>query len=366
MRTMFKGSEWCIPNDFMSYAHFLRVLDLLEMTSSPGYPYLRSYPTNGDLFKVDALGVKDEKRVEMVWNMVSQRLVHRDSDYIRLFVKQEPHKSRKIRDGMLRLISSVSVIDQIIDHMIFGDFNKVMIQKHPQIPPKVGWTPFYGGHYQIPKVKWQAVDKSQWDWTVQSWLIESELDFRIYMCKNMTDQWLNLARWRYLQLFGNAKFITSSGLVLEQKHPGIMKSGCVNTISSNSIMQVILHARCCLELGIKVTPIITLGDDTLQQPVNDKRYLDLMQQFCIVKHAKICNEFAGYKFGETIEPLYKGKHAYNLLHSKPEFLEQQLDSYLLLYHESNDLEFFEKLTESLGFVSRSREYFDFLFHGITE
>lgn len=365
-RVWFDKLSWEIPDGLLSYDNFLWALEKVEMTSSPGYPYLRSFTNNGLLFKITPEGVKDPEQVQLVWGLVKARLQNRDCDHIRLFIKQEAHKLKKIDSGFLRLISSVSVIDQIIDHMIFGPMNDMVVANYHKTPVKVGWSPYGGGSMMIPKVQWQAIDKSKWDWSVTPWLVELELKIRMKLCSNLTPEWEDLAAWRYKCLFGEPTFITSSGYVLKQREPGVMKSGCVNTIVTNSLMQLILHARVCLELDLPITPIYSLGDDTLQRPISDKRYLELLSQFCYVKHSVKANEFAGYRFGNTIEPLYKGKHAFNLLYSKPEFLEQQLDSYQLLYHESIDLDFFEALAKDCNFVMRDREYYDLLFHGPRE
>lgn len=358
-------AKWQIPGDFMQYSHYLRVINQLDMTSSPGYPYLRRYTSNSTFFKCNQQGSKDPERVHTIWNLVCSRLREKDCDPIRLFIKQEAHKNKKIETGMLRLISSVSVIDQIIDHMIFGDFNQMLLDNHGTQPVKTGWSPYAGGHRIIPKTKWLAIDKSSWDWSVQPWIIELELRVREILCDNLSDYWKDLATWRYGCLFSNPVFITSSGHLFKQLKPGVMKSGCVNTIASNSIMQLILHTRVCVELKQPIGCILSLGDDTLQEIVG-KEYLNLLSQYCIVKHAKLENEFSGYRFSKTIEPLYKGKHAFNLLHSDPKFLKDMLFSYKLLYHESYEIGFFNAMSKELNFDMPDEEYFEVLFHGFRE
>lgn len=364
LAAMFHTATWSIPSDFMERSHYERVLKRLDWTSSPGYPYMRSGPTNGDLFRV-VDGIPDPARVEHFWQIVQQQILTGNADPIRLFVKAEPHKLAKIENGRYRLISSVSVVDQLIDHMLFGDFNQVLIDECVFIPSKAGWSQYGGGWRMMPREPWMALDKSSWDWTVHGWLVDMVLAFRAQQCNNMHDRWMQLARWRYERLFGDPVFVTSGGLLLRQKQPGVMKSGCVNTISDNSIMQVILHLRVSYEMGVEPGPIYTMGDDTLQAPVERlDDYMRAISQFSIVKEMTLENEFAGCRFhGRRVEPLYRGKHAFNLLHLNGDYVQQIADSYVLLYHRSAYRDLIEDLFLSMGQKFLTREQRDAIYDG---
>lgn len=364
MKTMFSKASWSIPTDFMQKSHYERVLGRLDWTSSPGYPYMRQSPTNGQMFGVCG-GVPDPDRVDHYWQVVQEQIRMRTSDPIRLFVKGEAHKKSKIEEGCYRLISSVSVIDQIIDHMLFADMNQALIDAQAFIPSKAGWSAYGGGWRGMPREKWMAIDKRSWDWSVLGWLVEMTLEVRASLCLNLTQDWYELALWRYQQLFMHPLFITSGGLLLRQLIAGIMKSGCVNTISDNSIMQVILHLRVCFEMGIHPGQIFSMGDDTLQEPIAPERlreYLDLLAQFSILKDCHMENDFAGTRFnGRHMEPLYRGKHAFNLLHLNDEFKQQIADSYVLQYHRSNYRDLMEDLFQLMGLEIRSREERDAIY-----
>lgn len=328
-------ASWEIPDDFMEKTHFERCVKKLDWTSSPGYPYMRGHTTNSGLFEVEC-GIPSVRAVDKMWDLVQCQIRDRASDPIRLFIKAEPHKLKKLETGKYRLISSVSVVDQLIDHMLFGDMNEQMISNWNKIPPKVGWSQVSGGWRFMPKEKWMALDKSSWDWTVNAWLCEMTLSLRARLCKNVNEQWLDLAKWRYKQLFLEPTFITSGGLVLRQLKPGIMKSGCVNTITDNSIMQLLIHVRASYELGIDVEPLFCMGDDTLQRRGERwAEYCELVGQYAIVKQVVESNDFAGFRFlGRRVEPLYRGKHSFNLLHLDESILSSISDSYQLLYHRS--------------------------------
>lgn len=345
-----KEATWAIPSDFLEYTHYERAVKQLDWTSSPGYPYMRRATTNGVLFKVED-GVPAFEKLQEYWEVVKMQIKDRLADPIRLFIKAEPLKEKKLEEGRYRLISSVSVVDQIIDHMLFGVMNKEMIDNWIHIPPKVGWNQLNGGWRIIPHEQWMALDKSSWDWTVHPWLAEIVLSVRAKLCSNLDDRWMQLALWRYQELFINATFITSGGLLLKQVNPGVMKSGCVNTITDNSIMQMILHIRVSMELNIEIEPLYSMGDDTLQRKGSKwEEYLELMGQYSILKQCIPANEFAGCRFYKNgrIEPLYKGKHAFTLLHVDPEVLPQLADSYRLLYFRSSYRDLMYNLFSAMG------------------
>lgn len=324
-----------VPDDFMSFDHYLRVLVGMEWDSSPGFPYLYEHPHNRSFFGV-VDGIPRVERVLYVWKIIQQRLLDRDSDPIRLFIKPEPHTKKKLKAEKYRLISSVSVVDQIIDQMIFGFQNEAFLKNNHYTPVRVGWGWIKGGWRSVQRAGMIACDKSSWDWSVSSWLVDIELEVRSRLLLGEQQYWRELAEFRYHELFVKNEFMTSGGVVFRVKEPGLMKSGCVNTIVSNSIMQVVLHARVSLELGERVYGIWAMGDDTIQiMPPFLEEYAKLMSRYCILKQVSADSEFAGFRWdGGFIEPLYPGKHAYNILHVAEKDLENFSLSYNLLYWRS--------------------------------
>lgn len=337
MRLEYKRSKWRIPDDFLQYSHFLRVVESIDMTSSPGYPYMTMYTSNGHFFGY-CDGVVDEGRSWTIYRMVIERLRARDCDPIRLFIKQEPHKESKRIKKAWRLISSVSILDQIIDHLLFDMFNEQVMSHYLTQVPQVGWAPVKQGWMHMPNCG-VAMDKSGWDWSVKPWLFELVLQLRIKLCVNITEEWLDLASWRYNCLFREPLFVTSGGHLLKQREPGVMKSGCVNTIIDNSIMQDILDKVVMAKTGVGSKWMMTMGDDTLQSPFDnteqEKIYVSELSKYCVVKDVVHAVEFAGFRFNlNWIEPLYTAKHCFTLLHLDDAYAEETVASYALLYHRS--------------------------------
>lgn len=337
----------------MTYDHYVRVVRRLDWNSSPGYPLVYDFPTNRALFQAGLIGQPSETRLRFVWEIVQEHIQARVSDPIRLFVKPEPHVVRKINNKAYRLISSVSVVDQIIDHMLFDHMNDLAVDNWWNNPVKIGWSPIIGG-WKVMPTNFISTDKSSWDWTVCMWLIELVFELRSRLCLTRGDKfqlWRELAIFRFERLFVKSTFITSGGSILRALFDGIMKSGSVNTLIDNSLMQLILHVRCSLELDEDPVPIMAMGDDVIMEliPYLDK-YIELMNQYCIVKNVSRHTEFAGHSFKRfgKIEPLYRGKHAYNLLHISERVKQETANSYALLYHRSIHRDWVRQLLGSIG------------------
>lgn len=344
----FKFARAQPPPDFCERSHFDRAICSLDMSSSPGLPFCKMFTTNSLLFMKDGELLKD--RVDMVWDLVRARIEEcSPADPIRLFVKAEPIKKEKIEQGRYRLISSVSVVDQLVDQMVFGWQNQLFIDNWILSPTRVGWAPLVGGWKLLTPFMRMAIDKRAWDWTVKAWMIECELILR----HRLADQhpgYVRLSSYRYQQLYKDAVLVTSGGVALKQRFVGVMKSGCVNTIVSNSILQCLLHYRVCYELNLDPGVLWSMGDDTLQTVVEEVgEYFQLLCKYCLAKKPEFRTEFAGFRFEDgRVEPMYLAKHAYNLLHFDPKLKEEMITAYSLLYARSVHRKFMEGVLSQLG------------------
>lgn len=361
-----KPLTWELPDDFLSYEHYKRVVVNLEWNSSPGYPWLFQYATNRSLFEV-VDGVPSERALRMVWAVVRCRIANRDSDPIRLFIKAEPLKRSKLELGAGRLISSVSVVDQIVDGMLFGVFNDLATRHYLDVPAKVGWSPYGGGWKIMPFHGMKSLDKKAWDWTLLMWVVHFLFELRKNLMKRSKHSalWEELAEWRYLALFAQPLFVTSAGMMLRQIFDGVMKSGCFNTIVDNSVAQDVLHVRVCVEMGLEVGDLMSMGDDTTQGDFDEfPEYVHRLSRYCRVKGVVEANEFAGHRFkGHSVEPLYLGKHSYNLLHADPAKMADLAASYCLLYHRSQLRDHMRGLFEQMGIRIPSLRVLDVIYDG---
>lgn len=358
-----------LPEDFMEYSHFKRVVEKLDWNSSPGYPYMKQHPNNRAFFEV-VDGVPSHAALVKVWQLVNARLQSRDSDPVRLFIKKEPHKVSKRDKKAWRLISSVSVVDQIIDHMLLDFINDKAVTSYLDNSCKVGWTPYGGGWKYVPRKGCYAADKTGWDWSVRPWLLEMLYKLNVLLCKSgpHKKRWVELYAWRFRELYFNTVFVTSGGLKIRQRYPGVQKSGCVDTLVGNSKMQWLLHGRVCLEMNKFITWLMSMGDDTLQElewlPEEVDDYKRRLSEFCHLKSFDKVSEFAGCRFlGSRVEPLYRGKHSYNLLHANEANFDEMAVSYALLYHRSVYRDFIRDVLESAGAEIPSLNILDVIFDG---
>lgn len=289
----------------------------------------------------------DSYRVSYFRTLVFKRISiilsgENEADPINVFVKQEPHKKEKLDSERYRLISAVSLVDTMIDRMLFKPLARKIIDRPTKTPCWVGWTPLLGGEKALNNKfgdnKTVSIDKSSWDWTMPGWLVLLILDLIIESRINIHKDIKLLMRKRFESLFRDAVFRFKDGTLVYQPGWGVMKSGCYLTLIMNSFAQSILHYVANIRMGRPplFCPPITFGDDTLQlafdcleQYINELRKLG-----CIPKptHARSFKEFIGFLFKDDIViPAYWEKHIYMLEHADPENLKSILECYQILY-----------------------------------
>ncbi|AHB64347.1 polyprotein P2a2b [Solanum nodiflorum mottle virus] len=200
-------------------------------------------------------------------------------DPARVFVKQEPHTNKKLSEGRYRLISSVSIVDQIIERLLFGPQNQLEIATWSTIPSKPGmglslrsqaellWNDLKHKHRLSPA---SEADISGFDWSVQEWELWSDLSMRVNLCDDMHEGLKRLMINRF-RCFMFSVFQLSNGELLEQTSPGIMKSGSYCTSSTNS------RIRCLMGVLIGSPWIVAMGDDSVEGWVTGakEKYLEL-------------------------------------------------------------------------------------------
>lgn len=345
-----------VPVDLISYSNFRRVLCRLEMQSSPGYPYFQEAPTIGDWLKFDGIS-HDNFQVDRLWHHVCQLLDGDQEMVFTVFIKEEPHSVAKQEDGRFRLILASPLHFQVLWQMIFGFQNDMEIKNSFSIPSQQGIIlPL--GNWKLYRELWVSrgydigLDKRSWDWTVSWWKLCWELELRKSLLFGDVKLWSYHAERLYKLAFMNPILLLSDGLMLRQLYPGIMKSGLVNTISTNSHCQLIDHVLVCLMEERDYRPLpVAVGDDTLQaagQLVSLETYKSIG---VVVKSASDGLEFVGHEFLSTGPvPLYLEKHlcAARFVSSDRELMIQYFDSMCRLYANSPLFQFWYDVAESLG------------------
>lgn len=332
----------------------------LDMSSIPGACILRQLgTTNREVFQYDPeTQTISQERFLLVYGTLVERINSLFdsviSDPIYTFIKPEPHKLTKIQEGRYRIISGVSLIDNLVDRILFQKLVEKIMENLGRHPIAVGWNPIVGsqtfyavmGHHD----QYLSLDKSHWDWSVHPWLIEAVKKVLKGLVPLAPSWWSFLVDQRFEALFGCPTWEFQDGSSIIQRQPGIMKSGCYMTIWINSIAQLLIHNYVSSLLFIPKTPIWVLGDDTIQVLDADliSPYLQQLRVlgFSVRFELTTIPEFCGFHIHRYYHvPSYIDKHSFLLRHLSrdPEIAESTLRSYQLLY--CNDKKTLAKIRE---------------------
>lgn len=346
----FRSTMYEVPEDFMSRDHFLRCLAEVDKDSSPGYPLMRRYATNGDML-YNGKGELIPERVEYLWQMVQNQIRIRQTHPIRLFIKYEPHKEAKIEQGRFRLIFSVSIVDTMIDRMLLSPFLGALMENWLRTPSMIGWTPLYGGWKVLPHDS-VGYDLTAWEYTVADWMIESFFvlaqELQVGYPKG---DWAELLSWRLNALFNRPEVILSHGRKYRLEINGIMKSGSYITIAANTLMQRVLMVVACFASGREEVPWqLAMGDDGLFYSDLPPQALQKLEEWDFVVKDSSRNEFCGMVWSAGfVEPAYRGKHLTKFLYMEDEIAKTMLFSYQILYARSG---WWTRLQEIIGSYDR--------------
>jgi len=228
-------------------------------------------------------------------------------DPIRVFIKNEPHKKSKLSSGFLRLISNVSVLDEIIDRLLFGAQNQVEIDNWFKIPskPGIGFTDemmqlisreVFSAQATSPKA---CIDFSSHDWTVQEFQFWFDCRCRIILAGLDEESiWARLIRNRFYCVMMGV-FVLSDGSMFAQLQPGLIKSGWLCTGSSSSR---IVRGDCVLS-GVDWS--MHMGDDLITDLVPGLKE-SLTGLGKIVKFIEPVSD--SFEFCSTIFPSFEPKN----------------------------------------------------------
>lgn len=327
---------------------YLKAVSELEWGSVPGNCILKRLgTTNAQVFKYDfKTNSLCHERLQLVYDTVVQRICELRSgvvisDSIYAFIKPEPHKKQKIEDGRLRLISGISLVDSLVDRILFRDVVAQLRKRCGISPISVGWSPITGcqsfyarmGHH----ASYLSIDKSHWDWSVHMWLLDAVKIVFKSMVADPPSWWLQLVDQRFAALFENAIWSFQDGSEIVQSVPGIMKSGCYLTIWINSVCQLLLHNYASIILNIDY-PIWICGDDTIQHLPEEHQdsYMQILTDlgFSLRFERSSVPEFVGFLMHRYYYvPSYQDKHSFLLRHLSHDerIAEPALQSYQLLY-----------------------------------
>lgn len=340
----------------------------INRKSSPGFPWADLSNNNGALLDSYESLVAESimERLEGLYNMdlsacyTAKQLVEQGLvDPIRLFVKREPHSRSKIEEGRLRLIFSVSIVDNAIALLLCSLQNNTEILYNSDLPVKAGLGFHDDGvkkilNYvstQIPNPV--ETDVSGWDWCFQEDDFNFDCQRRIELCGAQGTVYEKIIR-AHFKVMSLKCMLLSDGSILQQVLPGIMPSGWYNTSSTNSNVRV--HDHYCVALSQGLRPaIMAMGDDSVETQCREPA-IEYAKRGRKVKDFKTVTtdgfEFCSHYFsGGKAVPLNIEKQLFNLLSLTPTTqaeLDQHLDDFQWLHRSNPELDSLLLLIKNVG------------------
>lgn len=250
----------------------------LKPTASPGYPYMRHAASNEEYRNL----VGDDHIVELALERI-RRLVSVPMDQLRtwtavqhvseflrdpcrVFGKNEVHHRDKVAQGRLRLIYSVSIIDQVVERVFNSSLNQAEISRWEDLPACPGMG-LHDDGLAVLQAKMRAManqcgtDVSGWDFCVKQWMLDDEASVRSLQSGFGYD---SASPWHRIAIVaGCTCMVLSNGKFWEQSvdYRGLMDSGRYVTSSGNSKMRCLVKGHAFPETPLGV---IAMGDDCVE------------------------------------------------------------------------------------------------------
>lgn len=300
--------------------------DQIPRNSTPGFPWCVVASVNKKIMDVEVTRKQFESEaldrierilrvgVERMSTMTAEELISAGlCDPIKAFIKDEPHARRKVLSGKFRIISGVSVLDQVIDRVLFACQNKLEIMLWDEIPSKPGIGLNDEGLRKMATWfssvlakggKLVSTDVSGWDWSVKAWLLYADYLCRVKLCNGEGSVWAYLARARVLCI-SRKMFVFPDSTLSSQRIDGIQASGSYNTSSTNSRMRGFLRAVAyvidCLRRGVEVDEaefgrFVAMGDDCVEGELAASAYELISEMGFLLKDLAFFEQLEGVEF----------------------------------------------------------------------
>lgn len=279
-------------------------------------------------------------------------------DIINVFIKEEPHKPEKARDGRWRLIAGLSVIDTTVSSILFGELIETFSDNPFETGFGLGWAPQMPGGVTAITSQFQGkevtcADKSSWDWTAQPWLADCYIDFMLSFYVDANQLVRTIMVNHLLSVFGHRVYDLCGYRV--KVPPGIVSSGSFFTIHFNSCAQHFCHDLCSMRSDTDSPCPVSVGDDTIQSPASAEYWVEMKKTGALLKDVLTSSktfEFCGMKYVDWKSyPVYLGKHSEMLRAADADLYPLVLQSYQWLY--AFDVERLTAIQQELAIAGHS-------------
>lgn len=257
----------------------------MNWEGSPGYPWATEYVSNRALIEgnyvefviavVDMLERWRDTSHDDVRAMDGRHHIENGLfDPCRIFIKEEPHASRKFDSGKMRIIISVPATVSVAMGVLHQHQNDAEILMHHDIPAKPGMSTTDQGIAQVwdyiqketatgPAV---STDVATWDWSVLMWLINLETDLTTLLQRCRGTPWERMIQ-NAAYCLAASLFVLSDGRMFSLLEPGGIRSGGRKTASGNSHMRHMLSAVVQRLITTNTTNhfAAAMGDDCVER-----------------------------------------------------------------------------------------------------
>lgn len=307
----------------------LEAVRALKPDASPGLPLMEVYRTNYDVLEGEGeeylVGVVLERMRRL--SELPEELIHEGGDSmelvrlgcvdaVRMFVKNELHTAIKVLQERMRLIASVSVVDQIVERVLTSHLHKKEISdwRWGLVKPGMGLhdagLAALAAHFGVMR-RPAGTDARAWDWGVFYWLLMLAASLRSWQfgCGLRSERTYTTMWERRMHCLSLSVLVLSDGARYSEDYGGIMKSGSFWTSAINSWIRVVVAFLVALALQSERWDACAMGDDCVEDtggvadPVVESVIREYRKLGVSIKEMEVGNEFefCSYRFNLAAE-----------------------------------------------------------------
>jgi len=244
-------------------------VDRLDMSSSSGFPFNREYSTKRELF--------DSDTTIMEWLEEDWEALGSDPLWTTIFsssLKEELRPQEKILENSLRTFTAGATDATVQGNRLFVDQNEKMYAAHTVTSSSIGMSPLKGNwnklYLKLNVFKnGYALDESQYDSSLRQFLVWgcAQLRWKMLAVEFKTPENFLRIRTYYRNLI-HTLILTPEGLLVMKKLG--MPSGCVNTVTDNTLILYTLLAYAWISLcPDEFKSYVAFEDNTAKALVGD-------------------------------------------------------------------------------------------------
>lgn len=275
-------------SDLKSESYLASIVGLINPDASPGFPFGHLYKTNKDLmanqvafrhvvdlavwraFEIARIGpetIEAELLRDPTW-----AVRHNLCDPMRTFGKDEAHKWTKVQVQRWRLIFSESIVDQLVERLLFTKQDSAEIKMWQHIPSKsgMGLTAAHVDELLIYAQKRNintGSDTEGWDWNAPDVLIRGDAQCRILLNQARDPQW-ERAVMGVTVLHSYRLLMLSDGRIFRRENIGGQASGRKITSSGNGRARFLIDVMAGHHFGYQAASMTQGDDDVTALPDN--------------------------------------------------------------------------------------------------